>query len=171
MLFHLTQLAFSLLPLRKGDCYYARSALTNMRKGDCYYVRSAMTNMRKGDCYYARSALTNMNYQGVLPSLQTCCDANSNETQFMIRCHVGRIVQFGDHNETVKLSGVLSPKLGHLRKLQYLFLANAGFRGAIPREFGRLVDLEILHLRDNRLIGSLPKEIYELYMLRAMYKR
>ncbi|XP_040997733.1 leucine-rich repeat receptor protein kinase HPCA1-like isoform X1 [Juglans microcarpa x Juglans regia] len=55
-----------------------------------------------------------------------------------------------------RLTGSLSPRLGDLKKLNFLILAGCSFTGDIPDELGNLSDLLFLALNSNNLTGKIP---------------
>ncbi|KAI3519848.1 hypothetical protein L1887_09065 [Cichorium endivia] len=54
------------------------------------------------------------------------------------------------------LEGSLSPHIGNLSFLRYLYLKNNSFQGTIPDELGRLSRLSFLHLGYNSISGVIP---------------
>ena len=65
------------------------------------------------------------------------------------------------------LSGPISPELGNLPDLAYLYLGENDLSGAIPPELGNL-DLTELVLGSNQLTGSIPLELGDLANLRRL---
>ena len=54
------------------------------------------------------------------------------------------------------LAGTISPDLGRLDGLEYLWLNNNRLTGEIPAELGSLGDPRNLHLDNNQLTGCIP---------------
>ncbi|EPS59195.1 hypothetical protein M569_15614, partial [Genlisea aurea] len=59
-------------------------------------------------------------------------------------------------------SGILSPRIGILKKLTTLELQGNGIRGSIPETFGNLTSLTMLNLESNRLSGEIPSSLGNL---------
>ncbi|KAI3519851.1 hypothetical protein L1887_09068 [Cichorium endivia] len=57
------------------------------------------------------------------------------------------------------LEGSLSPHIGNLSFLRYLYLKNNSFQGTIPDELGRLSRLSFLHLGYNSISGVIPANL------------
>ncbi|KAJ4769429.1 BRI1-associated receptor kinase [Rhynchospora pubera] len=62
----------------------------------------------------------------------------------------------------MQLSGVISPSIGKLHKLQRLALHQNSLHGSIPSEIKNCTGLKALYLRANYLQGGIPPEIGEL---------
>ncbi|XP_062154965.1 probable LRR receptor-like serine/threonine-protein kinase At3g47570 isoform X2 [Alnus glutinosa] len=58
-----------------------------------------------------------------------------------------------------KLAGTISPFIGNLSFLRYLYLPNNSFSHEIPPEIGRLYRLEILYLHNNSIGGRIPANV------------
>eukprot|EP00540_Astrosyne_radiata_P001373 CAMPEP_0116833540 /NCGR_PEP_ID=MMETSP0418-20121206/6492_1 /TAXON_ID=1158023 /ORGANISM="Astrosyne radiata, Strain 13vi08-1A" /LENGTH=311 /DNA_ID=CAMNT_0004462999 /DNA_START=224 /DNA_END=1159 /DNA_ORIENTATION=+ len=56
------------------------------------------------------------------------------------------------------LKGTIPHEIGHLTKLQVLYLARNHLRGTIPTEIGKLSELTYLGLQHNRLSGTVPSQ-------------
>ncbi|KAI3495589.1 hypothetical protein L1887_37933 [Cichorium endivia] len=57
------------------------------------------------------------------------------------------------------LTGVISPRIGDLEKLDTLILAGCSFTGNIPSELGNLKELSFLALNTNNLTGQIPPSL------------
>ncbi|CAD6337056.1 unnamed protein product [Miscanthus lutarioriparius] len=57
------------------------------------------------------------------------------------------------------LSGLLSPSIGNLTKLETLLLQNNNIIGPIPTEIGKLAKLRTLVLSSNKLHGTIPNSL------------
>nr|XP_027067761.1 probable leucine-rich repeat receptor-like protein kinase At5g49770 [Coffea arabica] len=55
-----------------------------------------------------------------------------------------------------KLSGLLTPQIGDLKKLETLILQHCSFIGWIPRSLGNLAELSFLSLSGNNFTGYIP---------------
>ncbi|XAR57638.1 Non-specific serine/threonine protein kinase [Bertholletia excelsa] len=69
-----------------------------------------------------------------------------------------------------KLSGPISPDIGKLEHLQFLYVSiralhNNNFYGTIPPELGNCTELRSLYLQGNYLSGSIPSELGNLWLL------
>ncbi|KAL4598161.1 hypothetical protein ACB092_11G039900 [Castanea dentata] len=54
------------------------------------------------------------------------------------------------------LGGSISPYIGNLTFLRFIYLQNSGFTGNIPQEVGRLFRQQHLNLTPNKLRGEIP---------------
>ena len=68
------------------------------------------------------------------------------------------------------LKGGISPELGHLTELGYLYLYlyDNQLSGSIPPELGQLSALTVFYLSDNQLSGSIPPELGEIASLATL---
>ena len=73
-----------------------------------------------------------------------------------------------DGNST---GGPILPELGNLTKLTHLIISNGALTGSIPLELGNLSNLKRLDLSDNALTGSIPLELGNLSNLEGLYLR
>ncbi|KAI6686923.1 hypothetical protein NL676_032836 [Syzygium grande] len=67
-----------------------------------------------------------------------------------------------------QLVGTIPASIGNLSFLQYLYLANIGFRGQIPPEVGRLYRLKYLNLSYNAIEGEIPINLTSCSELRGI---
>ena len=67
-----------------------------------------------------------------------------------------------------KMRGSISPELGKLSSLEWLWLDGGQLSGPIPRELGKLFKLQMLRLADNQLDGSVPRALGNLTELRYL---
>ena len=67
------------------------------------------------------------------------------------------------------LTGNISPEIGNLINLEYLFLHGNELTGEIPEEIGNLVNLKYLYLYDNELTGQIPSSIGGLSSLTQLF--
>jgi Leucine-rich repeat (LRR) protein len=67
-----------------------------------------------------------------------------------------------------KLAGTISPFIGNLSFLRYLYLQNNSFSHEIPPEIGRLYRLEILYLHNNSIGGRIPTNVSGCSNLRVI---
>ncbi|KAI3923589.1 hypothetical protein MKW98_011219 [Papaver atlanticum] len=84
-----------------------------------------------------------------------------------IRCsrrHPSRVVIL----DLQSMSGI-PQEIGHLSRLQELWLANNTLRGKIPRNLSSCKSLWDLVLTQNKLVGGIPVELGSLSMLRNLY--
>lgn len=63
------------------------------------------------------------------------------------------------------LSGILSPGIGNLTKLQSILLQNNAISGSIPAGIGQLQKLQTLDLSGNRFTGEIPTSVGNLWSL------
>ncbi|XP_047310501.1 protein NSP-INTERACTING KINASE 3-like [Impatiens glandulifera] len=63
------------------------------------------------------------------------------------------------------LSGILSPGIGNLTKLQSVLLQNNAIFGSIPAGIGRLQKLQTLDLSGNHFTGEIPPSVGNLWSL------
>ena len=67
-----------------------------------------------------------------------------------------------------KLRGTLSPYIGNLSFLRFIFLSNNSFYGEIPQEIGHLFRLQQLYLYNNTLEGEIPSSLSNCSNLRFL---
>ncbi|XVE79426.1 hypothetical protein DITRI_Ditri14bG0057700 [Diplodiscus trichospermus] len=68
-----------------------------------------------------------------------------------------------------RLRGTLSPHVGNLSFLRFIYLQNNSFYGFIPPEIGRLSRLESLILRNNSFRGTVPANLSHCSNLVELY--
>ncbi|VFQ74319.1 unnamed protein product [Cuscuta campestris] len=66
-------------------------------------------------------------------------------------------------------SGILSPKIGVLKKLNTLSLQGNFITGTIPEEVGNLTSLTMLDLENNQLYGEIPASLGSLKNLQFLF--
>ncbi|KAI5020926.1 hypothetical protein ZWY2020_054336 [Hordeum vulgare] len=66
------------------------------------------------------------------------------------------------------LAGVLSPSIGKLRSLKWLYLDDNNITGEIPQEIGNLSNLTILKLVKNQFNGTIPGSLGHLSELQII---
>ncbi|XP_054786098.1 probable LRR receptor-like serine/threonine-protein kinase At5g59680 [Prosopis cineraria] len=86
-----------------------------------------------------------------------------------VQCSQEFICQVISVNLTeVGLSGSLSPSIGHLTGLIYLWLPGNNLSGEIP-DMSKLKELQTLNLENNQLNGPIPSSLGKLPKLREIY--
>ncbi|XP_020593922.1 receptor-like protein kinase HSL1 [Phalaenopsis equestris] len=63
----------------------------------------------------------------------------------------------------------ISPEIGNLTRLTYLWMSKMNLLGEIPKSFGKLVNLVHLDLARNSLVGEIPASIWMIKPLKNFY--
>ncbi|XP_010277679.1 PREDICTED: LRR receptor-like serine/threonine-protein kinase EFR [Nelumbo nucifera] len=66
------------------------------------------------------------------------------------------------------LTGTISPHIGNLTFLRYIYLQNNSLYGSIPQELGRLFRLRYISLSNNTLGGEIPSNLSQCSNLRVL---
>eukprot|EP00250_Pteridium_aquilinum_P033243 c5359_g1_i1 orf=893-4372(-) len=91
----------------------------------------------------------------------------SEKTAYLSRCRI-QAPSFPTDTTPCMLRGSLSPAIGNLSQLRFLFLPFNGFFGEVPKEISALRFLELLDLQGNKFSGSLPTGLGQLSELKTL---
>ncbi|PIA59349.1 hypothetical protein AQUCO_00400320v1, partial [Aquilegia coerulea] len=62
--------------------------------------------------------------------------------------------------QSKRLVGSISPYLGNLTSLKFIYLQNNMFQGEIPQEVGHLLQLQHFNMTNNFLVGEIPSKLF-----------
>ncbi|KAJ3322873.1 hypothetical protein HDU76_013791 [Blyttiomyces sp. JEL0837] len=115
--------------------------------------------LQSPDCQLVINAFPSVNFDAF-----NCCNTQSDDRTFMIRCDQDNYITKLDL-KWQKIHGTIPDSIANLSQLEYLDLSSNFLTGGIPDNVFNLQNLQTLHVGENNLSGGIPDRIGDLKQL------